>query len=98
VARKGIPVIQSAVELVSVGKAYVRSDNTAKTSRYNLINIGLSANHAVGAGLLTGYVRIDNVTDKLYAASTIGDQAFARYFEPGAPRNWLLGLKYSVAL
>ncbi len=96
--RKGIPVIQSAVELVSVGEAFVRSDNTAKTSRYNLINIGLSANHAVGAGLLTGYVRIDNLTDKLYAASTIGDQAFARYFEPGAPRNWLLGVKYSVAL
>jgi iron complex outermembrane receptor protein len=98
VVRKGIPVIQSAVELVSVGEAYVRSDNTAKTSRYNLINIGLSANHAVGAGLLTGYVRVDNVTDKIYAASTIGDQAFARYFEPGAPRNWLLGVKYSVAL
>jgi iron complex outermembrane recepter protein len=98
VVRKGIPVIQSAVELVSVGEAYVRSDNTAKTSRYNLINIGLSASHAVGAGLLTGYVRIDNLTDKLYAASTIGDQAFARYYEPGAPRNWLLGVKYSVGL
>ena len=98
VVRKGIPVIQSAVELVSVGEAYVRSDNTAKTSRYNLINIGLSANHGVGAGLLTGYVRINNLTDKLYSASTIGDQAFARYFEPGAPRNWLLGVKYSVGL
>ena len=98
VVRKGIPVIQSAVELVSVGEAYVRSDNTAKTSRYNLINIGLSANHVVGVGLLTGYLRLENLTDKLYAASTIGDQAFARYFEPGAPRNWLLGLKYAVAL
>ena len=98
VVRKGIPVIQSAVELVSVGEAYVRSDNTAKTSRHNLINIGLSANHVVGAGLLTGYLRLENLTDKRYAASTIGDQAFARYFEPGAPRNWLLGLKFSVAL
>jgi len=96
--RKGIPVIQSAVELLSVGEAYVRSDNTAKTSRYNLLNVGLSANHETGVGLLTSYLRVENLTDKRYAASTIGDQAFSRYFEPGAPRNWLLGFKYSIAL
>jgi iron complex outermembrane receptor protein len=96
--KKDIPAFQSALELISVGEVYVRSDNTEKTSRYNLANFSLSANKAFGQGFVTGYFRIDNLTDKLYAASTIGDQEGGRYYEPGAPRNWLLGVKYSVAL
>jgi iron complex outermembrane receptor protein len=97
-AKKNVPVFQSTLELISVGEIYVRSDNTEKTSRYNLANLSLSANKPLGQGFVTGYLRVDNLTDKLYAASTIGDQEAGRYYEPGAPRNWLLGLKYSVAL
>ena len=97
-AKKNVPAFQSTLELISVGEIYVRSDNTEKTSRYNLANMSLSANKPLGQGFLTGYFRIDNLTDKLYAASTIGDQESQRYYEPGAPRNWLLGVKYSVAL
>jgi outer membrane receptor protein involved in Fe transport len=52
----------------------------------------------VGYGLVTGYLRIDNLTDKLYVASTIGDQESGRYYEPGAPRNWLVGFKYTLKL
>lgn len=97
-AKKNVPLFQSTLELISVGDIYVRSDNTEKTSRYNLANLSLSANKPLGQGFVTGYLRIDNLTDKLYAASTIGDQESQRYYEPGAPRNWLIGLKYSVAL
>ena len=97
-AKKNVPVFQSTLELISVGEIYVRSDNTEKTSRYNLANVSLSANKPLGHGFVTGYLRVDNLTDKLYAASTIGDQEAGRYYEPGAPRNWLLGLKYSIAL
>jgi len=97
-AKKNVPVLQSTLELISVGEIYVRSNNTEKTSRYNLANLSLSVNKPVGQGFMTGFLRVDNLTDKLYAASTIGDQEFGRYYEPGAPRNWLLGLKYSIAL
>jgi iron complex outermembrane receptor protein len=97
-AKKNVPVFQSTLELISVGEIYVRSDNATKTSRYNLANLSLSVNKPLGQGLATGYLRVDNLTDKLYAAATIGDQEFGRYYEPGAPRNWLLGVKYSVAL
>ena len=37
--------------------------------------------------------RIDNLTDRVYAASVIVNDANGRYFEPGAPRNALLGLR-----
>jgi len=97
-AKKNVPVFQSTLELISVGEIYVRSNNAERTSRYNLANLSLSANKPLGHGFLTGYLRVDNLTDKLYAASTIGDQEAGRYYEPGAPRNWLLGLKYSIAL
>ena len=97
-ARKNVPVFQSTLELISVGEIYVRSNNAERTSRYNLANLSLSVNKPLGQGFMTGYLRIDNLTDKLYAASTIGDQSAGRYYEPGAPRNWLLGVKYAVAL
>jgi len=97
-AKKNVPVLQSTLELISVGEIYVRSNNATKTSRYNLANLSLNANKPLGHGFVTGYLRVDNLTDKLYAASTIGDQEAGRYYEPGAPRNWLLGLKYSIAL
>jgi iron complex outermembrane receptor protein len=97
-AKKNMPVLQSTLELILVGEIYVRSNNTEKTSRYSLANLSLSVNKAVGQGFITGFLRVDNLTDKLYAASTIGDQEFGRYYEPGAPRNWLLGVKYSVGL
>jgi iron complex outermembrane receptor protein len=98
IAHKNIPVFQSTLELISVGEIYTRSNNTEKTSRYNLANLSLSANRPVGYGLVTGYLRIDNLTDKLYVASTIGDQESGRYYEPGAPRNWLVGFKYTLKL
>ena len=94
-ATKDLPRFRSAVELVSVGKIYVRSNNLESTDRYTLLNLSLAATTAVTTGTVTAYARIDNVTDKLYAASTIGDQESGRYYEPGAPRNWLIGLKYT---
>ncbi len=92
---KDLPRFRSAVELVSVGKIYVRSNNSESTDRYTLLNLSLAATTTVATGTVTAYARIDNVTDKLYAASTIADQEAGRYYEPGAPRNWLVGLKYT---
>ena len=93
-----VPRLQSALELVSVGKIYVRSNNSESTSRYNLVNLSLTSNAVLGSGTLATYARVDNLTDKLYVASTIGDQESGRYYEPGAPRNWLVGFKYTLKL
>jgi iron complex outermembrane receptor protein len=93
-----IPRLQSALELISVGSIYVRSNNSESTSRYNLINLSLTSTTALGGGTIAAYARVDNVTDKLYVASTIGDQESGRYYEPGSPRNWLVGFKYTLTL
>jgi iron complex outermembrane receptor protein len=93
-----IPRLQSALELISVGRIYVRSNNSESTSRYNLINLSLTSTAALGGGTIAAYARVDNVTDKLYVASTIGDQESGRYYEPGSPRNWLVGFKYTLTL
>jgi outer membrane receptor for monomeric catechols len=41
---------------------------------------------------------VDNFTDKKYVSSVVGDQVIERYYEPGAPRNWLLGVKYTIQM
>ena len=37
---------------------------------------------------------VENIADKLYAGSVVVDQAFENYYEPGAPRQYLLGIQY----
>lgn len=43
-------------------------------------------------------VRVDNLFDRRHAASVIVNDANDRYFEPGAPRQWLLALRYTGRL
>jgi iron complex outermembrane recepter protein len=49
---------------------------------------------AVGdATRLEALVRVDNLFDKTYAGSVIVNEGNGRFFEPGMPRSWYLGLK-----
>ena len=42
--------------------------------------------------------RVDNVFDRAYAGSVIVNEANKRFFETGAPRGWLLGVKVTGGL
>ena len=57
-----------------------------------------SKHYVFGAHRISVFGRLDNVTDEKYVGSVVADQAFLRFYEPGAPRNWLLGLKYTVQM
>ena len=40
--------------------------------------------------------RIDNLADKEYAGSVIVNEGNSRFFEPGAPRSVLVGLRWRL--
>jgi len=89
---------ETGVELVAVGDTWVNSQNTAQANSYELLNLKASHHIKMDAGVLSFIARLDNVTDEKYVGSVVVDQSQNRFYEPGAPRNWLLGLKYTVQM
>jgi iron complex outermembrane receptor protein len=64
-----------------------------------VFNIALQQRWAVDRGMLTVYGRINNVGDERYVGSVIVNQnTTLQYYEPGLPRNWLLGLSLRLPL
>ncbi|MFM6962359.1 MAG: TonB-dependent receptor domain-containing protein, partial [Polynucleobacter victoriensis] len=86
------------VDYRSVGKSYANSDNTEAASAYQLFGIKVSHNIKQGAHSLSLFGRLDNVFDKKYVSSVVVNQENRQYYEPGMPRNWILGVKYSLAM
>ena len=89
---------EAGVDYRSTGKSYANSDNTEAASAYQLFGIKVSHNIKEGAHSLTLFGRLDNVFDKKYVSSIVVNQQDRQYYEPGMPRNWILGVKYSLAM
>jgi iron complex outermembrane recepter protein len=97
---------EAGLEINAVGEMYTNSKNSdypsmagsKKTSAYETINLRASRHIKNGNQTLSFYGRIDNLTDKEYVGSVVVDQSSGRYFEPGAPRNWLIGAKYTLTM
>lgn len=89
---------EAGLEVTAVGKTWVDSPNTAQADSYELLNLKASHHIKMGNGMLSVIARLDNVTDEKYVGSVVVDQSQSRFYEPGAPRNWLLGLKYTVQM
>lgn len=89
---------QAGIELTQTGRLYANDTNTASADGY--ATLGLKASHgwAMGAGSLTVYGRIDNVTDERYVGSVIVNQALSQFYEPAPGRNWTLGLRLVLPL
>ena len=105
--RKGPRLGSSAgVEWVSAGLIHVNDSNydsaagtTSKADGYSVFNLKASHGWAVaGAGTLTAYLRLDNVTDQRYAGSVIVNQTSSQFYEPAPGFNWTLGARLNVAL
>ena len=90
---------RAALELVQAGRIYANDANTASADGHTVFNLALQQRWAVDKGTLTVYGRINNLTDERYVGSVIVNQnATLQYYEPGLPRNWLLGLSLRLPL
>jgi iron complex outermembrane receptor protein len=89
---------EAGLEWVASDEMQANSANTEKASGYELLNMRAATHFRRGAQQLSLYARVDNLLNRRYVGSVVSDQAFLRFYEPGAPRNWLLGLRYSLSI
>ncbi len=90
--------LQAGLEFTQAGRLFANDGNTASADGYATLNAKVSKGWMVGAGSLTVFARVDNLTDERYVGSVIVNQAASQFFEPAPGRNWTLGLKLVVPL
>ena len=89
---------EAGLEFVATGDMQANSVNSEKASSYELFNARLATHIQNGGHRLSLYARVDNLLDKRYVGSVVADQAFLRFYEPGAPRSWLMGIRYTLQM
>lgn len=89
---------QAGIEFTQSGRLYANDTNTASADGYATVNAKFSHGWAMGAGSLTAYARVDNLTDEHYVGSVIVNQASSQFYEPAPGRNWTLGLRLILPL
>lgn len=88
---------EAGIEFHAVSDIKANSQNTEQAGSYELFNIRASHEYRSGPQKIALLARIDNLLDKRYVGSVVVDQSSRRYYEPGMPRNWLLGAKYTLS-
>lgn len=89
---------RAGIELVQAGKLFANDTNNDFADGYTALNLKASHGWAIGAGNLTAYARIDNLTDRRYVGSVIVNQASKQFYEPAPGRNWTVGLSLVLPL
>jgi iron complex outermembrane receptor protein len=83
-----------ALELRGAGETFVNDINSDRAAGYGLVNLRwrqrLPFSPLGQAELL---LRVDNAADRRYAGSVIVNEGNQRFFEPGAPRTYLVALR-----
>jgi iron complex outermembrane receptor protein len=87
----------TAIEGIYSSKTYVNDINTIAVGNYGVVNWRGGLTQKVNNWKLNEYVRIENVTNKSYVASAKVNDTASRFYEPGLPRNWAVGLNASYS-
>jgi iron complex outermembrane receptor protein len=85
----------AAVQASAVGRVTVDDRGTEAAPGYARVDVEAACDFAFGDGTLRAFARIDNVFDRGYVGSVIVNEGNARYYEPGAARTWLAGLRWT---
>ena len=94
VATKQMPGAEVSLDWVgrSVMWANDTNDTASAASGYSIFNARFRQRIEVGPSQLEAYLGINNLTDQKTIGSLIINQSSSQYFEPGLPRNWVVGL------
>ena len=96
--------LEASVDLISRSSMWANDANTATAANYGLaagfvqLNARIRQRYQIGAARVEAFLGIDNLTDKASIGSVIINQSSKQYFEPGLPRNWLLGVQSQIPL
>ncbi|HEY6511835.1 MAG TPA: TonB-dependent receptor [Burkholderiaceae bacterium] len=93
--RPGVVPGEFGIEWRAQGSTPVDDLNSDFGGGFGVVGLRWGANLAVtDSGTLQILARADNVFDRGYVGSVIVNEANKRFFEPGAPRNYLLSLRW----
>lgn len=81
----------------AVGRVYADDANTAHAPGYATLDVGVEHQWNLGAMVLGGFARIDNLLDRRAIGSVIVNEANGRYFEPAPGLGWSVGLSLHSA-
>lgn len=79
----------------SVGSTVVNDTGSETAPGYTVLDVGAGYGWDLPSGSLRAFFDIGNVFDARYVGSVIVNDANGRYYEPGAGRNLMLGLRWN---
>jgi iron complex outermembrane receptor protein len=97
----GAAAQEAALEWRVMGRTAVNDVNSDFAAGYGIVNLRWLRSWPLDGTTaprqrLEGLLRVDNLLDRRYAGSVVVNDANGRFFEPGAPRSLLLGLRLVV--
>ena len=89
-----------SLDWVARSQVWASDLNTPGTSAagFGLLNARARQRYSWGHAQIEAFVGIDNLTNKDMVGSVIINQKASRYFEPGLPRNWVMGVQSRIPL
>jgi iron complex outermembrane recepter protein len=82
---------EADLDVLARARIYANDLNTFSAAGYGLVNTRVRYREQRGRLTNEVYLGVDNLANRAYGGSVIVNQSSAQYFEPGLPRNWVLG-------
>ena len=87
----------AAIELRRVAQMFADDRNSDAAEGYTIVNLRAGLEQRAGHWRVSEFVRLDNAGDTRYAGAVIVNETNGRFFEPGARRNWTIGISAAIA-
>ena len=99
-SRLGAPGWSSSLDWIARSGLWASDANDAASwaPGYGVLNFKLRHRSDWGRAQLETWLGIDNLTDRQTVGSVIINQSAQQYFEPGLPRQWVIGLRLLTPL
>lgn len=85
----------TAIEGIHSSKVYTNDTNTDVANAYTIFNWRGGFKQQAGKWSFTEFARVENITNRDYVSSIKVNDANLRYYEPGLPANWTVGVNAS---
>jgi iron complex outermembrane receptor protein len=82
----------TAVEGIHSSKTYVNDTNTSEADSYTIFNWRAGFTQKVNNWKFNEFVRVENIANKYYIVNVRSNDSGSRFYEPGLPANWTVGL------
>lgn len=87
----------TAVEGIYSSKTFANDTNLVSLGNYGMFNWRGGFTQNVNNWKINEYVRVENITNKSYVSNARVNDSASRFFEPGLPRNWAVGVNASYS-